>query len=149
MTEYSNGLIIRYVLLISSVFNRYPSLLKSMSLTDRARSLLVSKKPLSTLAAYCITDCKRHVHCVRGNVPLYNLLEFDNSCRLSCLHMFAQCSLHLTTKAHRVSRRSRIFRSCIIVCLHLVQGGSVAQWLAYWTQAQKGLGSNRSRDAAG
>jgi len=28
-------------------------------------------------------------------------------------------------------------------------GGSVAEWLAYWTQAQKGLGSNRSRDAVG
>jgi len=28
-------------------------------------------------------------------------------------------------------------------------GGSVAEWLACWTQAQKGLGSNRSRDAVG
>jgi len=27
--------------------------------------------------------------------------------------------------------------------------GSVAEWLARWTQAQKGLGSNRSRDAVG
>ena len=26
-------------------------------------------------------------------------------------------------------------------------GGSAAEWLACWTQAQKGLGSNRSRDA--
>jgi len=26
-------------------------------------------------------------------------------------------------------------------------GGSVAEWLACWTQAQKGSGSNRSRDA--
>ena len=26
-------------------------------------------------------------------------------------------------------------------------GGSVAEWLACWTQAQKGLGSNRGRDA--
>ena len=26
-------------------------------------------------------------------------------------------------------------------------GGSVAEWLACWTEAQKGLGSNRSRDA--
>ena len=25
-------------------------------------------------------------------------------------------------------------------------GGSVAEWIACWTQAQKGLGSNRSRD---
>ena len=30
-----------------------------------------------------------------------------------------------------------------------VMGGSVAEWLACWTQAQKGLGSNRSRDAVG
>jgi len=27
--------------------------------------------------------------------------------------------------------------------------GSAAEWLACWTQAQKGLGSNRSRDAVG
>jgi len=29
----------------------------------------------------------------------------------------------------------------------LFMGGSVAEWLACWTQAQKGLGSNRSRSA--
>jgi len=28
-------------------------------------------------------------------------------------------------------------------------GGSVAEWLACWTQAQKGSGSNSSRDAVG
>jgi len=28
-------------------------------------------------------------------------------------------------------------------------GGSVAEWLACWTHAQKGPGSNRSRDAVG
>jgi len=28
-------------------------------------------------------------------------------------------------------------------------GGSAAEWLACWTQAQEGLGSNRSRDAVG
>ena len=31
----------------------------------------------------------------------------------------------------------------------VVPGGSVAEWLACWTQAQKGPGSNRSRDAVG
>ena len=31
----------------------------------------------------------------------------------------------------------------------LICGGSVAEWSACWTQAQKGLGSNRSRDAVG
>jgi len=30
-----------------------------------------------------------------------------------------------------------------------IHRGSVAEWLACWTQAQKGLGSNRSRDAVG
>jgi len=33
--------------------------------------------------------------------------------------------------------------------LHIHQGGSVAEWFACWTQAQKGLGSNHSRDAVG
>ena len=28
-------------------------------------------------------------------------------------------------------------------------GGLVAEWLACWTQAQKGPGSNRSRDSVG
>jgi len=32
--------------------------------------------------------------------------------------------------------------------MHLLRrGGSVAEWLACWTRVQKGLGSNRSRDA--
>jgi len=30
-----------------------------------------------------------------------------------------------------------------------IGGGSVAEWLACWTQAQKGPVSNRSRDAVG
>jgi len=31
----------------------------------------------------------------------------------------------------------------------ILNSGSVAEWLACWTQAQKGLGSNSSRDAVG
>ena len=31
----------------------------------------------------------------------------------------------------------------------LSMGGSLAEWLACWYQAQKGLGSNHSRDAVG
>ena len=30
-----------------------------------------------------------------------------------------------------------------------LKGGSLAEWLACWTQAQKSPGSNRSRDAVG
>jgi len=35
------------------------------------------------------------------------------------------------------------------VILVQIKGGSVAEWLACWTHAQKGLGSNRSRDVVG
>ena len=34
-------------------------------------------------------------------------------------------------------------------CICTTGAGSVAQWLACWTQAQKRPGSNRSRDAVG
>ena len=36
-----------------------------------------------------------------------------------------------------------------MLTLTLALGGSVAEWLACWTQAQKGLGSNRGRVAVG
>jgi len=41
---------------------------------------------------------------------------------------------------------------CLFACMDIryflpVEGGSVAEWLACWTQAQKGPGSNCSRDA--
>ena len=35
------------------------------------------------------------------------------------------------------------------LCVAPLQGGSVAEWLACWTQAQQGPGSNRSQDAVG
>jgi len=36
-----------------------------------------------------------------------------------------------------------------VVCWHYLHSGSVAEWLACWTQAQKDLGSNHSRNAVG
>ena len=42
-------------------------------------------------------------------------------------------------------RRSRL----ILAYAQGDKGGSAAEWLACWTQAQKGPGSNRSRDAVG
>jgi len=40
-------------------------------------------------------------------------------------------------------------RDAPIFILLMTLGSSVAEWLACWTQAQKGLGSNRSRDVVG
>ena len=39
--------------------------------------------------------------------------------------------------------------SSVLPLLIRVLGGSVAKWLACWTQAQKGLRLDRSRDAVG
>jgi len=41
----------------------------------------------------------------------------------------------------KLEERNRVSVCCLL-------GGSVAEWLACWTQAQKGPGSNRSRDPA-
>jgi len=40
------------------------------------------------------------------------------------------------------------YRVSLLQCA-TIAGGSVAEWLACWTQAQKGPGLNRSRDAVG
>ena len=39
----------------------------------------------------------------------------------------------------------------LTICVYTehYEGGSVAEWLACWIQAQKGPDSNRSRDAVG
>jgi len=46
--------------------------------------------------------------------------------------------------AHALNADVRILRY-----VYMPSGGSVAEWLACWTQTQKGLGSNRSRHAVG
>jgi len=54
---------------------------------------------------------------------------------------FAQ---HGGTDTSSITRQTSFFGT-----VHHIEGGSIAEWLACWTQAQKGLGSNRSRDAVG
>ena len=44
-----------------------------------------------------------------------------------------------------------MYKSLLLI-LHMyydLRGGLVAEWLVCWTQVQKGMGSNRSRDAVG
>ena len=43
----------------------------------------------------------------------------------------------------------KIHLSSIIQHKYLAYTSTVAEWLACWTQAQNGLGSNHSRDAVG
>ena len=76
-----------------------------------------------------------------------------------CLHMVQLMSLHPKTPSFLASFKSRLV---LPVSYRLTQvvlekrplngcssSGSVAKWLTCWTQAQKGPGSNRSRDAVG
>jgi len=44
---------------------------------------------------------------------------------------------------------TRLSLTALSNSLLIPPGGSVAEWLACWTQAQKGPGSDRSRDAVG
>jgi len=48
---------------------------------------------------------------------------------------------HFRSSEQHADGTNRLPSSC--------KGGSVAEWLACWTQTQKGSGSNRSRDAVG
>jgi len=52
-------------------------------------------------------------------------------------------------ESDRPADRFFVFFFFISILSTYIQGGSVAEWLARWTQAQKGLGSKRSRDAVG
>ena len=59
-----------------------------------------------------------------------------------CVHRH-MCSNTLSSLVHSVHSTGRLmFHLVLLICLR----GSVAEWLACWTQAQKGPGLNRSRD---
>jgi len=59
-------------------------------------------------------------------------------------------SYNLSPPNNELQQKAALLLLCqIFPVFHNVLGGSVAEWLAYWTQAQMGPGSNRSRDAVG
>jgi len=71
---------------------------------------------------------------------------------VSVENIYFSCFDNFYALKHRYSAslsQLAILRFCVLSGFLLYEGGSVAEWLACWTQAQKGLGSNRSRDAVG
>jgi len=54
-----------------------------------------------------------------------------------------------TARIADAAQINRTGDSSIVIFMTDTKGGSVAEWLACWTQAQKCLGSSRSRDAVG
>jgi len=67
------------------------------------------------------------------------------------LHTVAQCSIVPSTFPSTLLLWLILFALTMSYSPFTVhcQGDSVAEWLACWTRAQKGPGSNRSRDAVG
>ena len=60
-----------------------------------------------------------------------------------------RCAELLQSGQRRFHRRNQVQKYMTVITGYCSPGGSVAVWLACWTQAQKGLGLNRSRDAVG
>jgi len=59
-----------------------------------------------------------------------------------------QTNMQVITSKQR-PRKLSIFGQLCYAVVATLRGGSVAEWLACWTQVQKGLGSNGSSDAVG
>jgi len=55
----------------------------------------------------------------------------------------------MRTRRDEIKHYAYMVVRCSLRKLLFYMGGSIAEWLACWTQAQKGMGSNRSRDAVG
>jgi len=69
------------------------------------------------------------------------------------MHMHhAELAIHIKRPSITIWKKTgkyAVAQVTISTLYTLHQGGSVAEWLACWTQAQKGRGSNRSRDVVG
>jgi len=74
------------------------------------------------------------VGCENGPLPLTLALASNSVLRYRAYAWSAPCVNHRNSSWNNVNCNSN-------------KGGSVAEWLACWTQAQKGLSSYRSRDA--
>ena len=101
----------------------------------------------SYYAVYCKV-CNPHVASVTTNMQ-HNPLHINISCLVVDIwQISALCILRSIQQLHSTFCTSTFyfphFTFCIIPTAHLV-----AEWLACWTRAHKGLGSNHSLDAVG
>jgi len=67
-------------------------------------------------------------------------------------HLSGDAVAAFSTPVFSVSCRCTAVRQSSSACnypRYQTRGGWLSEWLACWTQAQKGPGSNRSRDAVG
>jgi len=73
------------------------------------------------------------------------------------MSLFRRCEQLNTQNISRIKQHTSTVKQaikhkpyrCVFITAYFIKGGSVAEWLACWTRAQKGLSSNCSRDAVG
>ena len=90
-----------------------------------------------------------HVHVACGKIAYeYALYVSDQDPNAGDSHV-ARSSTVTAEKNEKTNGKNNVAGRAAFAHAPVLQGGSVAEWLACWTQAQKGPGSNRSRDAVG
>ena len=125
-------------------------------------SIFLNHLSLPSFQIFAFIQCRSSGRpiAVTGNFPHTPVLSRSSTSTRS----FCQQAIHLQTSTKSPSLPVQ-FRHLVILCQYLrvvsrfpafyiisfvhAWGGSVAEWLACWTQVQNGLGSNRSRDAVG
>ena len=122
-----------------------------------------------------LTPAKAVLDCMMSLVIDWQLLRGDRqkACRhllrdyyqSLCKHLLQDCKELRGVEKHNRRILQVGTTSTVLVIPHLTRahafdgpcsgitrvtkGGSIAEWLVCWTQAQKGLGSNHSREAVG
>jgi len=140
---------------------KQPSVPASASLPFPTLSSSTTPSLIDASCPHCSPRCK-----YRDRTPVYKSL-FSLVPRLSTRHCPPRTCCRSPCCGAVAAERRRLLsvdiscplgtqqqNVCVCVCLYLPSpnpgpGGSVAEWLACWTRAQNGPGSNRSRDAVG
>jgi len=113
----------------------------AMAVTDRGRSALVDSPSAGRRVLPTQTQRRRHnSENLAGRVHILPFYLFTSPTELSMGWVDPSIGLGCYSRLCGCHNFLPIIRK---------MGGSVAEWLACWTQAQKGPGSNRSRDAVG
>ena len=98
---------------------------------------------LLAMAGQCGTVCQQHCKTVACHY-IHIQAATENALICSMMNTVRRCCRVLVSLAS-------LYRTLDLLTYTYMTlwGGSVAEWLACWTQGQKGLSSNRSRDAVG
>ena len=111
----------------------------------------------ATAASVCPAspDTDARLVCILRSVPFNHRLHLKHIVSIPFIYVhfcmqivsYPHVSLHYILSTLLSDLRALHIMNCALI--DNSSGGSVAEWLACWTQAQKGLGSNHSHDAVG